>query len=124
VRGAVDIETIISAHPELAADIGKVLEAHDAFRSQERRFGRELKFEASRDRLVRSTKESATEMLWRAPADWFRESFRGTGLNPFKMAPKMFVATAKLMAREVWQGGKFLATAADTIGQYINTKRK
>lgn len=124
--GPDSLQHILTAHPELGADIGKLLDAKSATERHERMFGKDLKFEKTVGEFKKTAQESLTEMLWKAPGDYMTQIVkRGLDMSKGGLGGVLSVylrETARFMGREAWAGTKLLAKSAHAVGSLVKNK--
>lgn len=117
------LEIIIFNNLELAADLGKVLEALDIFEKERKKFGIEQKYEKSKNRLKEQAKESLAVIFWRAPIYWLKvvisNPYNLKGFNRFLV---VLAETVIFLSREVKYTAKILYPASKTLKDYLETK--
>ena len=123
--GGIDsLQNILAAHPELGADIGRLLQAKGALERHERMFGKDLRFEKAMDAFKKTAQTSLTEMLWKAPTDYMmtimKKGFHTKGLGD--LTGMFLQETTRLAKRELWAGSKFLAQSAHAAGSFVKNK--
>lgn len=114
-----DLKTIIDSHPELGADLGKILLAKSAVERHERRFGRGVDFENAAEKWKEDARETAIEMLFRAPFNFVKAFGKSLISWRFEIFAK---GLTELVGREAWAGSKFVAKSAKAIGFYVRKK--
>lgn len=119
LAGASDLEALIAAHPELGADLGKILSAKEMSDMHERKFESGLHFKKSMEAFGNTTKESLGTMIWKAPAEFWKTVNKSgqSGFLPFAKA------TMDLAYEETKAGTKILIEAVKSAKAYIDTKR-
>ncbi|KKU42035.1 MAG: hypothetical protein UX58_C0004G0094 [Candidatus Wolfebacteria bacterium GW2011_GWB2_46_69] len=123
LAGVGDLEALIAAHPELGADLGKILSAKELSDMHERRFEAGIRFNRSMETLGNTARESLGTMVWKAPSEWWKVVGKsGEKLN-FEYCAKTTIATAKLLHKEGKAGTKLLVEAAKTAKAYIDKTR-
>ena len=117
---------ILTAHPELGADLGKLFDAKGATERHERMFDKDLKFEKTMGGFKKTAQESLTEMLWKAPGDYMTQIVkRGLDMSKGGLGGVLGVfmkETGRFMGREAWAGTKLLVKSAHTVGSLIKNK--
>jgi hypothetical protein len=122
LAGAGDLEALIATHPELGADLGKILSAKELSDMHERRFGDGIHFNKSMETLKETAKESLTTMFWKAPSDYIKAISKNPKFD-FAYFAKTTWETATFLGKEGKEGGKLLLETAKTAKAYIDTKR-
>lgn len=122
LAGTSDLEALMGAHPELGADLGKILLTKELSDMHEQKFENGLRFKSSIETLGNTAKESLGTMIWKAPNEWWKtvNKSKQTG---FGFAAESVGATAKLLYKEGRAGTKLLMEMAKTAKAYIDTKR-
>ena len=121
LAGAGNLEALIAAHPELGADLGKVLSAKELSDMHERRFGTGIRFKESMEKLKTTGKESLATMFWKAPAEYVKAITKTPKLD-FNYFAKTTMETAKFLGKEGKAGGKLLVEMASAAKAYIDKK--
>lgn len=122
--GPDSIKDTLVAHPELGADIGKVMIAKDTLEMHERMFTRSLAFERSREAFIKTTKDALATMFWRAPVDWFVALGKVFVKPSFGQVFKVAYETMRTAVREVWSGSRILARGLEVTARGLNTLRR
>lgn len=122
LAGAGDLEALIAAHPELGADLGKILSAKELSDLHERRFEGDLRFDGSMEKLKATAKESFATMFWKAPSEYLKAVGKSPKFDLTYFA-KTTMETAKFLHKEGKAGTKLLVDVAKTAKAYIDTKR-
>lgn len=121
--GTDSLEAIIAAHPELGADLGKILEARRLMARHEKCFKKDLNFDATLESFKKTARETLTEMLWKAPVDSMSAIMKSMSSGSFgSCIETFFKETIKFSAREVWAGTKLLAGSAKMVGSVVKNK--
>jgi hypothetical protein len=124
--GPDSLQDILTAYPELGADIGKLMDAKKATERHERMFGKDLMFEKMMGEFKKTAQESLTEMLWKAPSDYATKIIKG-GLDMSKgglggVLSVYMKETARFMGREAWAGTKLLTKSTHAVGSLVKNK--
>jgi len=128
ITSASDIEAVIRSNPELAADIGRFMQAKEGIDRHNRSFGRELQFQESWENTKKNAQESLQSMVFSAPANLTSSVFK-EGQKVFKTGNyaqgmvNMSFAFGKFFGQEIYQGTKILGNLTGTLARYINTQR-
>lgn len=116
-----DLEALVTAHPELGADLGKIMLAKELSDMHERRFGTGVHFNKSIETLKKTAKESLATMTWKAPSDYMKAIAKTPQLN-FTYFAKTCMETAKLLHEEGKAGSKLLLEMGKTAKSYIDKR--
>jgi hypothetical protein len=122
--GPDSIEQIVETHPEMGADLGKIIEAKKIIDKHEREFGMDLRFEGAMENFKDTALNSVMEMIWRAPIDCLL-ALSKTGIKPNKvntMVESLMKQFSRLALREVVAVTKFSASAANAFGSFLRNK--
>jgi hypothetical protein len=123
LAGAGDLEALIAAHPELGADLGKILSTKEMSDMHERKFENGIRFNSSMETLKKTAKESLATMFWKAPTDYLKTVTKSGQKFDFSYFAKTTWETAKFLHEEGKAGSKVLLETAKTAKAYIDTKR-
>lgn len=121
LAAAADLEALIAAHPELGADLGKIMSAKELSDMHERRFGTSVHFNKSIETLKKTARESLATMAWKAPSDYMKAIAKTPQLN-FDYFAKTCMETAKLLHEEGKAGSKLLLEMGKTAKSYIDKR--
>lgn len=113
------LKDAVRLNPEIAADIGKMLEAHGMISYHEEKFEKKLAFEKSHDRLKNTARESLAKMFFGVPVEWLKVVSRHALRPSFEGFFKMISATIIAMGKEGYYAGKLLSHAGIAGYRYI-----
>ncbi|MFH0814857.1 MAG: hypothetical protein V1902_02120 [Candidatus Falkowbacteria bacterium] len=117
------IEAVLAAHPELGADLGKVLEAKRLMAKHESGFHKDQNFEKTFKEFKGTAKETLTEMLWKAPVDSMSAIMKSMSSGSFgNCIETFFKESLKFAGRELWAGTKLFAGTVKMGGSLIKNK--
>ncbi len=119
---APDLNTIMAAHPDLGADLAKILEMKKQLVDHESKFEGQLSFDRSLKSFKGDAKEVLTKKMWGDAGDWLK-AVGNSALNPnFKGVSSLMGATAKLMLKSIWNGSRLLGKMASTTAKFVTKK--
>ncbi len=120
VTGAADLRAVLASNPDLAADLGKILQAKEELERHERMFGREMSFDKSLEQLKQTGKDSLKTMLWNAPMAYAKKFNIPRNLNQFSSHLK---AMMKLIGQETKAVADIAIDASVVAGQALRNNR-
>ena len=120
----------IETNPDLAADIGGILESQRSVERHEKKFDGELRFETARDKFSDTARNTMTEMLWGAPIDFMSSMGKtvwgsGRRRRPLTLGgftKELLGQSTRLAGREGWAMAKLLARTGYTAGSYARNR--
>lgn len=115
------LETILSLHPELKMDIGRIIICKEVIERHEKQHTNRLAYEASVKDLKKTASETVAEALMRAPSDFLKKintlPADGKGFDGKKIVKGMGYA-GELVGRELKAGGKLSVDLLKTLYRF------
>jgi len=113
--GTTDLTSALSANPDVAADLGKILLAKEALEKHERKLSAILRFEKTK----KEVNNNLADFFWKNPTEWFGEVMKSTiTLKP--NIGKTFGACFKMAGKTTWSGLKLMGGTLALLETYIN----
>lgn len=119
--GTNDLEALIAAHPELGADLGRLMSAKELSDIHERIFENGIRFKKSIETLKATSKESLSVMFWKAPADYLKVIAKEPKFD-FAYFAKTTMETAKFIHKEGKAGSELFLETAKAAKAYLDVK--
>lgn len=119
---ATDLNSLMAAHPELGADIGKLMGLKDQVERIEKKFGESVDTAKAREKLVSDFKELFGKKMWKDTSNWLKV-VAGFGFKPsFNSFGKAVGETGKFMLKGIWAGSVITADIVKVSALYAKEK--
>ncbi len=127
-----DIKAVLTAHPEIGADIGKAMGVKEELEGAEERFSREILHKKEWEQYKKDAGESLKEMILDIPLGVLGKMTKETGKilkNPSQKnigeaIASLTGAVITATAKELLEAGKFLYGGTKTTLLWLNKLRK
>lgn len=119
---ATNLNILMATHPELGADLGKIMGLKDQIEKIEQKFEKGVDSDKANEKLVSDLKELLGKKMWKGTYDWLK-IVTNSGLDPnFKSFSKAVGATGKLVFEGAWAGTKIGADIVKASALYVRKK--
>src|SRR3989338_4782909 len=114
------LETVLTANPDLSADMGRILLSKELLTKIEKSFDKKMKWEQRKDELKNTTKESLKKILWSNPSEYIKTIGRSASKPSFGNFMKAAWATGKFLGKEAWEIAGVAVCGVETIGSGLS----